>query len=370
MQAIILVGGLGTRLRPLTCDTPKPMIPLVNRPFIEHMLISLRDQGIDEAILAVQYLADSFRAALGDGSRLGIKLHIIEEPEPRGTAGAVKNVAHMLHGSTFVFNGDVMTDLDLQGMLAYHRERDSMLTIALTRVEDPTNFGLVEIDAAGRIGRFIEKPNRDEVTTDLINAGTYLIEPELLEHVPAGQHSMFERGLFPLALQMSVPTYGHFSRAYWTDVGKPSTYLDVHHDILIGKVRYQFSGRQIAERVWVEDGAQIDATARLVGPIVLGPGVRIARGAEIIGPTVIGARCVIEADATIADAVLWEDNVVEEGAALRACIVGRGNRIGPKAHIAAGTVISHGCVIGAENHLDNGIRLWPNTHLQARAISF
>src|SRR4029078_2061294 len=174
MKAIILVGGLGTRLRPLTCNTPKPMIPLVNQPFIEHVLENLRDQGIDEVILAVQYLAERFRDSLGDGSRLGLKVHIIEEPEPRGTAGAVKNVEHMLDGTTFVFNGDVMTDLDLQGMLAYHRERGSKLTIALTPVDDPTAFGLVETDAEGRIHRFLEKPRPEDVTSDLINAGTYI----------------------------------------------------------------------------------------------------------------------------------------------------------------------------------------------------
>src|ERR1043165_5983467 len=184
MKAVILVGGGGTRLRPLTCNTPKPMIPLVNQPFIEHVLETLRDQGIEEVILAVQYLADRFRQSLGDGSRLGLKVHIVEEPEPRGTAGAGKNIEHMLDGTTFVFNGDVMTDLDLQAMLAFHRERNSKLTIALTPVEDPTAFGLVETEEDGRVRRFLEKPNRDEVTTNMINAGTYILEPEVFRYVP------------------------------------------------------------------------------------------------------------------------------------------------------------------------------------------
>jgi len=365
MKAVILVGGLGTRLRPLTCNTPKPLIPLVNQPFIEHVLGNLRDQGIDEVILAVQYLADRFRESLGDGSRLGLKLQIVEEPEPRGTAGAVKNVAHLLDGTTFVFNGDVMTDLDLQAMLAYHRERGSRLTIALTRVEDPTTFGLVETDDAGHIRRFIEKPNRDEVTTDMINAGTYLIEPELFDQVPGGQYYMFERGMFPMVLQSGAPMYGYLSRAYWTDVGKPSTYLEVHHDILIGRVRYRFRGRHLGDRIWLEGDAEIDETAQIVGPVVLGPEVRVGRGAQIIGPTVIGARCVIGTDVMIEGAVLWDDNVVEEAATLRSCVVGHGNQIGKKVHIEAGTMISDGCVVGAENHLEHGIRLWPETRLKA-----
>lgn len=370
MKAVILVGGLGTRLRPLTCNTPKPMIPLVNQPFIEHMLESLRDQGIDEVVLAVQYLADRFRDALGDGSRLGLKVHIVEEPEPRGTAGAVKNVEHMLDGTTFVFNGDVMTDLDLQAMLAYHRERGSVCTIALTPVDDPTSFGLVETDAAGRIGRFLEKPRAEDVTTNMVNAGTYIIEPQVFRYVPPLQHYMFERGLFPVLLQTSDPMYGYPSRAYWTDVGKPQAYLEVHHDILIGKVRYTFRGRQIADRVWAENGADIHETAQLVGPIVLGPGVQIGAGARIIGPTVIGARSVVAANATIEAAVLWEDNLIGEGAWLRACVVGRGNQIGAKAHLADGTIVSDNCVIGAENRLERGIRVWPGTQLKEQAISF
>jgi mannose-1-phosphate guanylyltransferase len=370
MKAIILVGGLGTRLRPLTCNTPKPMIPLVNQPFIEHMIESIRDQGVDEVILAVQYLADRFRDALGDGSRLGLKVHIIEEPEPRGTAGAVKNVEQMLDGTTFVFNGDVMTDLDLQAMLAFHREHGSKCTIALTPVEDPTAFGLVETERDGRIRRFLEKPRPEDVTTNMINAGTYILEPDVFRYVPPGQHYMFERGLFPVLLQTSDPMYGFPSRSYWTDVGKPQTYLEVHHDILIGKVRYTFRGNQIADRVWAEDGADIHETAQIVGPIVMGRGVRIGAGASVIGPTVIGARCVIEANATVEGAVLWEDNLIGEGASLRSCVVGRGNRIGPRAHVADGTIVSDNCVVGAENRLERGIRVWPGTELKEQAISF
>jgi mannose-1-phosphate guanylyltransferase len=346
------------------------MIPLVNQPFIEHMLETIRDQGIDEVILAVQYLAERFRDALGDGSRLGIKLHIIEEPEPRGTAGAVKNVEHLLDGTTFVFNGDVMTDLDLRDMLAFHREHGSTCTIALTPVDDPTSFGLVETDPSGRIQRFLEKPRAEDVTTNMINAGTYIIEREVFRYVPPGQHYMFERGLFPVLLQTSDPMYGYPSRSYWTDVGKPQTYLEVHHDILIGKVRYTFRGQQIAERVWAEDGADIHETAQLVGPIVLGPGVRVGAGARIIGPTVIGARCEIGPNATIEGSVLWEDNVIGEGAILRACVVGRSNQIGPRAHLADGTIVSDNCTIGAENRLERGIRIWPDTQLKQQAISF
>jgi mannose-1-phosphate guanylyltransferase len=346
------------------------MIPLVNQPFIEHTIETLRDQGVTEVILAVQYLADRFREALGDGSALGVNVHIVEESEPRGTAGAVKKVEHMLDDTTCILNGDVMTDLDLQAMLAFHRERASKLTIALTPVEDPTAFGLVETEEGGRIRRFLEKPRPEDVTTNMINAGTYIIEPDLFRYVPPNQHYMFERGLFPVVLQTGDAMFGYPSRAYWTDVGKPSAYLEVHHDILIGKVRYHFRGNQVADRVWAENGADIHDSAQLVGPVVLGPGVRIERGAHVIGPTVIGAHTVIKAEATVEGTVLWGDNIVEEGALVRSCVVGRGNHIGAKAHLARGTIISDNCTIGAENRLEHGIRLWPGTTLQDHAISF
>ncbi|ABU59333.1 nucleotidyltransferase family protein [Roseiflexus castenholzii] len=370
MKAVILVGGLGTRLRPLTCNTPKPMIPLVNQPFIVHVLENLRNQGIDEVILCVQYLADRFREALGDGSVLGLKIHVIEEPEPLGTAGAVKNVEHMLDGSTFVFNGDVLTDLDLRAMLAFHRERGSKLTIALTPVEDPTAYGLVEMDETGHIRRFMEKPRVDEITSNLINAGTYIIEPELFRYVPPKQHYMFERGLFPVVLQTRDPMYGYPSPAYWTDIGTPSAYLEVHHDILVGKVRYRFHGKEIGNRVWLVGDADIHPRAQVIGPVVIGPGVKIGAGAQIIGPTVIGAGCVIGAQARIEGAVLWENNQIAEGVALRSCVVGSHNQIGARTHITDGAVVGDSCIIEADNRLERGIRIWPETHLKERSISF
>lgn len=370
MKAVILVGGLGTRLRPLTVRTPKPMIPLVNQPFIEHMMLRLRDQGITETILAVQYLSDRFREVFGDGSRLGIKLHIVEEPEPRGTAGAVKNVEHLLDGTTFVFNGDVLTDLDLQKMLVFHREHESKVTIALTPVDDPTQFGLVEMDDQGRIKRFLEKPRPEDITTNLINAGTYVIEPDVFRYVPPEQFYMFERGLFPVLLQTGDPMYGYPSRAYWNDIGKPKNYRDAHHDILIGRVQYHFRGEEIANRVWLEGDADIHESARIIGPVVLGAGVKIARNAQIIGPTVIGPNCDIGPEVTIEDAILWDNNRIEERATLRSCVLGRHNYIGSHTSISDGSIISDDCVVGAENRLEHGIRLWPGTSLKDQSISF
>jgi mannose-1-phosphate guanylyltransferase len=204
----------------------------------------------------------------------------------------------------------------------------------------------------------------------MINAGTYIIEPELFRYVPPAQYYMFERGLFPVVLQTGDPMYGYPSRAYWTDIGKPQTYLEVHHDILVGKVRYKMQGEQITERVWAQGPVEIHSSAQVMGPVVLGAGVKIAAGARIIGPTVIGAGTIVGANVMIEGSVLWENNQIAEEASLRSCVIGSGNRIGAKAHIADGAIIGDDCVIGAENRLERGIRLWPETELKDKAISF
>jgi mannose-1-phosphate guanylyltransferase len=346
------------------------MIPIANRPFIEHMLLRLHNEGVDEVILAVRYLADQFQEALGDGSQFGLKLHIIAEKEPLGTAGAVKNVEHLLDGDTFVFNGDVMTDLNLKAMLAFHREHGSKTTIALTPVEDPTQFGLVELDQEKRILRFLEKPRAEDISTNMINAGTYIIHSDVLRYVPPEQHYMFERGLFPVLLQTGDPMFGYPTRDYWTDIGKPHTYLDVSHDVLIGRFALSLPGKDTGNRIFFEGEAHIEEGVQLVGPLVIGPDVTIERGAHIIGPTVIGARCQIRRDVEIEGAVLWSDNRIEEGAHLRRCVVGKGNVIGTQTSIVGGSIVSDDCQVGAENRLDNGVRLWPGTVLKDRAISF
>ncbi len=364
------MGGLGTRLRPLTCNTPKPLIPLVNRPFIEHMLLRLRDQGLTEVVLAVRYLGDQFRAALGDGSQFGIKLHIEEEKEALGTAGAVKNVEHLLDGETFVFNGDVLTDLDLRAMMDFHRQHGSKTTIALTPVEDPTQFGLVETNREQHILRFLEKPRAEDIRTNMINAGTYILNADVFRYVPPNEFYMFERGLFPVLLQTGDPMFGYPTRDYWTDIGKPQQYLEVNHDILIGRVSTPFPGTEIADRIWVDGEAEISDSARLVGPVAIGPGVRIERGAQIIGPTVIGAGCQIGPEVTIEEAVLWANNQLAEGVHLRRCMLGAGCTIGGRTVVAGGAIVGDGCRIGADNRLDKGMKLWPDTALNDQSVSF
>ncbi len=377
MKAVILVGGQGTRLRPLTVNRPKPLLPVGNLPFLSHVFGHLQRHGIDEVILAVQYHANQFREFYGDGSGYGLRLTVVAEDVPMGTAGAVQNVAaHLDPNQPFlVFNGDVLTDLDISAMLRFHKERGATLTISLTPVEDTSSYGVVELDRSGRISRFIEKPKPEEAPSNLINAGIYILEPAALALIPAGQHYMFEFGLFPDLLQCGLPMYGYDPPhpTYWMDIGKPERYLDANRDLLLGKVaglEWQPAGERRREDVWVGEGCDISAEAHIVGPVVLGKRCRVAPGAKLTGPLVMADDCVIGPDASVTEAVLWEGVRVGEAALLERCAIGAGSRIGDRCIISGGTVIGDHCNIGAGNKLTHALRLNCNITLPDEAITF
>lgn len=376
MKAVILVGGQGSRLRPLTVNRPKPLLPVGNVPFLSHVFTHLRRHGVDEVILAVQYLADRFRDFYGDGSAFGLRLTVVDEREPMGTAGAVKNVEQYLNPNeaVLVFNGDILTDLDITDMVRFHKGSGATLTISLTPVADTSSYGVVDIDASGRISRFIEKPKREAAPSNLINAGTYILEPEALAMIPAGQHYMFEFGLFPALLASGRPMYGYVPTpaTYWMDIGKPERYLDANHDLLAGKVSglgYHPAGQQHGS-LWVEEGSDISEGANISGPVVLGKGCRIAAGATLTGPVVLGDDCSIAADAQVADAVIWNGSRIGAGAALSRCAIGEGVTIGANTVISGQAVIGDGCNIGAGNKLTNAVRVNCNTSLPDGAITF
>jgi mannose-1-phosphate guanylyltransferase len=265
MKAVILVGGEGTRLRPLTLHRPKPMQPVANRPFIEHVITSLKRAGVSEIVLSMCYLPGVIQDYFGDGSTFGVRLAYVTEQEALGTAGAGKYVQSLGYLDErepfFVLNGDILTDLDLRAMLAFHRERGALGTIALTPVEDVRAYGLVETDVIGRVRRFIEKPKTlDGITTNLINAGTYILDPAVLRLAPAGQFYQFEQGLFPSLLAQGELLLGYPDRSYWLDIGTPEKYKRATMDMLCGLVQGQMSGEQRGERVWVGAGCEIDSS--------------------------------------------------------------------------------------------------------------
>jgi len=370
MKAIILVGGEGLRLRPLTCKLPKPMVPVVNRPFLEHMLEHVKRHNIDEVILAICYLPDRIRHHFGDGSDFGVKLSYAVEKAPLGTGGAVKNAEQFLDETFLVFNGDIFSDLDLTDMIRFHRENKAKATIALTPVEDPTAYGVVEIDNHSRVKGFIEKPSRERVTSNLINAGIYVLEPEVLQLIPPGIHCMLERGLFPDLVDKGVPFFGYRSHAYWLDTGKPADYLKLHHDILMGKTISRLTGKAVSEGVWLEGECHVHKSAKLKGPVVLGKGCTIEQDVEILGPSVLGNGCIVGQGSTVDDAILWHNVKLGKNVTVRNSVVGNNSVIGNDTWITDGSIISDDVVIGSDNKLEHGVKVWAGKVIEDNAISF
>lgn len=370
MKAIVLVGGEGLRLRPLTCNLPKPMVPVVNRPFLEHMVENIKKHRIREIILAICYLPDRIRSYFRDGSDFGVKLTYAVEKTPLGTGGAVKNAEQFLDDTFIVFNGDIFTDLDLTDMVKFHRKNKAKATIALTPVEDPTAYGVVEIDGQSSVKRFIEKPSWERVTSNLINAGTYVLEPEVLKLIPSGTHCMIERGLFPDLVEQGVPFFGYRSYAYWIDTGKPADYQRLHHDILMGKAVSRFPGKSVADDVWVEGGCAIHPSTKLIGPIVIGKECIIEQNAQISGPSVLGKGCIIGQESVVDEAILWENVKLGRNVTIRNSVICNNSTIENGASIADGSIIGDNLVIGSCNKLERGIKVWPGKSIGESSISF
>ncbi len=371
MQAVILVGGEGTRLRPLTYTIPKPLIPLMNRPFLSFQFELCRRHGITDIILSTSYMASIFQEAFGDGSSLGVKLTYVTEESPLDTCGAVKNVEEHIRGPFMVFNGDVLTDLDLSAMLAFHRQKGSVTTISLTPVEDPSAYGLVPLDDEGRVLEFLEKPGPDdEIVTNLINAGTYVIEPELLDRVPAAQRYSFERQFFPGLLAEGLPVYGFPSDAYWLDIGTPAKYLQAHHDILDRLLPFDFSGEEVFPGVWAEEGTVIEEGALVSGPCCLGRGCHVSSGAVIRGHSVVGNDCCIAPEAVVEGAVLLDGVRVGEGSEVHGSVLGRRVRLGRKVEVRDLCVLGEGVAVGDHNQLRMGLRIWPEREIAPDTLHF
>jgi mannose-1-phosphate guanylyltransferase len=332
MQALILAGGKGTRLRPLTVYTPKPIVPICNRPFLLYQIDTLRRAGIIDITLSLSYQQNKIEQLLGDGSDYGVALRYKVEPQPMGTAGAYKFAEELIREPTVVFNGDILTDLDLKAVIREHNERKAMATVVLAPVDNPRSYGLVETESDGRIRQFLEKPREDEITVNTINAGTYVLEPTVLDYIPAGENHSFEYGLFPNLLARKEAFYAHIpQRTYWIDIGTPERYLKVHHDLLANRV-----GRiHIKERRGNFDSATIAEIDELS---MIGDDCSIKPGAQIIN-SVLGPGCFVEERARIENSVIWPHARLSTAASVTDAIVGRGCHIGRSAVVGAGTVL-------------------------------
>lgn len=322
-------------------------MPVLNRPFLAWQLALLRQHGVTDVVLACSYRVDDVRGALGEAEHLGVRLRYAIEAEPLGTGGGVRNAADLASGTVFVLNGDVLCDVDLSAMRAFHQARGSRTTILLTRVADPRQYGLVETDADGRLRRFREKPTGEEpITTDTINAGVYLIDAALLARIPGGRTVSIEREFFPDLIADGTPAFGWISDAYWRDIGSPTAYRAAHVDLLTGQARMPLAPPgELREGCWVEPDAVIATGASLAPPAIIGAGVAVQAGARVGPLAVIGERCRLGAGVRVEGAVLWERVDVGAGTVLRDCVIGADVRIGAHVDIGPGVILESGAVI-------------------------
>jgi mannose-1-phosphate guanylyltransferase len=356
MQALILVGGEATRLRPLTCNTPKSMVPVLNTPFLEHVIRYLGSHGVKDIILAQGFLPRPMEEYFQDGSRLGIKLTYALEAKPMGTAGAVKNAEHLLQDTFLVLNGDIFTDLDITAMLQFHQQRRAVATIALAPVEDPTAYGLIETTSDGRVTRFMEKPSWDQITTNMINAGTYILNKEILKKVPAQTNFSFERQLFPNLLDQGEGVYAYPSSSYWIDIGTPEKYLQLHRDIMRGGVKgYTLVQGNVVK---IGQGCSIHPATQIIGPVVIGNNCTISRGAKILGPAVIGRGNTIAEDAVIESSITWHNNSFGPKANLMESILANDCNLEANSYTEKSVVGDH-VTVSRNTRLGPGSRVWP-----------
>ncbi|HWE59445.1 MAG TPA: NDP-sugar synthase [Solirubrobacteraceae bacterium] len=368
MQALILAGGEGTRLQPLTSRVPKPVVKLVDQPFIGYMLDWLRGHGVDDVIMSCGFLADGVKSVLGDGSSFGISLTYVEEPHPLGTGGALKYAESLLQKRFFMLNGDVLTDIDLTKQLEQHERTGARTTLALIGVDDPSAYGLVRTRADCSVTEFLEKPGADEaLDTNLVNAGAYILEREiLLDMAPVGTNISIERDVFPKLVDHGL--YGYEANGYWLDIGTPSRYLQATYDILEGKVNTKVGARLNASgmRLLPEGGV----AGRIAAPVVISDGCGIAPTASIGGRVVLGHRVQIGPAVTVEDSVLLDGVTVGARTHIRGAIIGPDVVIGERCTIDGHVMLGEGVRIGDDNVLTAGARVFPGVELPSGAIRF
>lgn len=354
-EAILLVGGKGTRLRPLTVHTPKPMVPAAGVPFLTHQLARARAAGVEHVVLATSYLAEVFEPYFGDGSSLGLHLEYVTEEEPLGTGGAIRNVASRLRSGpdepVLIFNGDILTGLDIRALVRTHAASGADVSLHLTRVEDPRAFGLVPTDADGRVTAFLEKPQTpEEIVTDQINAGAYVFRRSVIDSIPAGRPVSVERETFPDLLAAGAHLQGMVDSTYWLDLGTPGAFVRGSADLVLGRAPSPAVPGRCGDRLVLET-ASVAPDAKLTGGTVIGAGATVGEGARIAGSTVLDGA------------------VVEAGAQITDSLIGEGARVGART-VLSGVVVGDGAVVGADNELRDGVRVWCGAVLPDAAVRF
>jgi mannose-1-phosphate guanylyltransferase / phosphomannomutase len=369
MRAVLMAGGEGTRLRPLTCDLPKPMVPILNRPIAEHIVNLLKRHGITEVVATLYYLPDVMRDYFRDGSDFGVQMtYAVEEDQALGTAGCVKNIAALLPGTFIVISGDSITDFDLSAAIKFHFDKQSKATLVLARVPEPMEFGVVITDKEQRICRFLEKPSSSEIFSDTVNTGIYILEPEVLDYLPTGEATDFSNDLFPTLLEKGEPMYGYVAEGYWCDVGSLDSYRDAQYDALEGKVDIEIAYEPSEQPgVWLGKNTQIDPSAVIQAPVLIGDNCRIGPRAHVDAGTIIGDNVTIGADANLKRPIIWNGALVGDEVHLRACTITRGARVDRRAHVLEGAVLGPLSMVGEEAQVSPGVRVWPSKKIEPGA---
>ncbi|MGQ0616675.1 MAG: sugar phosphate nucleotidyltransferase [Acidimicrobiia bacterium] len=368
MKAVIMAGGEGSRLRPLTSNQPKPMMPLVNLPMMEHIIGLLRRHGFDEVVVTLAFMPDAIRTYFGDGSEFGVGMVYATEESPLGTAGSVRNAKAELDERFLVISGDVLTDIDLSKIVAFHDERGAMATIGLVAVENPLEFGIVITNEDGTIERFLEKPTWGQVFSDTINTGIFVLEPEIFDFIAPGVSVDFSSEVFPRLLEKSQPLYGAVAEGYWEDVGTLDAYVGAHKDVLDGKVEVDIPGFRLEHGVWLGEGAEVHPEAKVEGPAVIGENCRIEAGARLGEYAVLGSNVRVREGADLERVVIHDNTYLGQGSRLRGTVVGRRCDLRTGVRCEEGVILGDESFVGDNAVLGSGVKVYPFKTVEAGAV--
>ncbi|MBP5426786.1 MAG: NTP transferase domain-containing protein [Clostridiales bacterium] len=368
MKAVIMAGGEGKRLRPLTCDRPKPMVYVANRPIMEHIVNLLKEHNIFDIALTLQYMPNNIKDYFGTGDKYGVNFRYYQEDEPLGTAGSVKNVQDFLNETFVVISGDVLTDIDITKALEFHKSKNSVATMILKSVPVPLEYGVVVIDDNNKIEKFLEKPNWGEVFSDTVNTGIYILEPEVFEFIPKGRFFDFGKDVFPRMLRENVSMYGYISKDYWCDIGDITSYRSAHKDILDKKVSVNILGNQIAPDIWIGENVQIDDLSEVKAPCIIGSNVKIRRGVKIGKYTVIGDNNLIDDHATIKQSIVWNNSIINNSVNLRGAVIANNVTIKKNVCVYEGSVIGGDCDVLEDSIINPDVKIWPHKKIDRASI--
>ncbi len=359
MKAVIMAGGEGTRLRPLTCNRPKPMVPVAGRPVMEHIAALLVNHGIHDIAVTLHYLPDIISGHFGDGGQFGVRMRYYIENKPLGTAGSVRNAESFLDDTFLVISGDALTDIDITKAIQFHKERDAMATLVLKRVDIPLEYGVVVTDGEGRIIRFLEKPGWGEVISDTVNTGIYILSPEIFSYFGANKVFDFSRDLFPILLGENKRLFGYVAEDYWCDIGDINAYIKANFDVLDRRVRAEIPGKEIKKGIWIGQDTSIDKNVRLEAPCVIGSGCHIRDGSIIAGYSIIGDNTLIADRSSIKRSVIWKNSNIGSNAQLRGSIICSRAHLEPGVSAFESSVVGESSTIGERTMIRPGIKIWP-----------